>query len=285
LVHGRTLSGALVVTDLDGTLLRSDTRLSPFTTAALNRLIGRGMRFTFATSRSPDKALSLLKGLDLQHPAVCLNGAVVLDPLTAQWLSDSRMERSLVARLIEAGNTNGVPPFLLGENLGQDTLRYRVDGSNPFQQAFLAKLAGEPRLQPVRELHPLDKTLSVMFVDSHTRLQRLDDVLQRCFAGAAARCLMGNVYHEGGATLAVARADVDKVHGIEILCRRLGIDRKDVVVFGDHLNDLPMFGWAGTSVAVANAVPEVKRVATAHCASNDEDGVARYLCALCGLDG
>jgi hydroxymethylpyrimidine pyrophosphatase-like HAD family hydrolase len=74
------------------------------------------------------------------------------------------------------------------------------------------------------------------------------------------------------------------VHGIEILCRQLGIDRKDVVVFGDHLNDLPMFGWAGTSVAVANAVPEVKRVATAHCASNDEDGVARYLCAACGLD-
>jgi 5-amino-6-(5-phospho-D-ribitylamino)uracil phosphatase len=275
----------LYVTDLDGTLLRSDMRLSPFTLEALNRLIGQGVRITFATSRSPDKALSLLKGLDLRHPAVCLNGTVVVDPLTTRWLSDSPIESSLVVRLIEAGDEIGLAPLLLGEHLGRDCLRYRVGSSNAFQQSFLARLAGEARLQPANDLHPLNKTLSVMFVHSHAKLQQLDDVLRRRFGGIVEPHLMGDIYHAGAATLQVSRAGVDKVHGIEILCRRLGIDRENVVVFGDHSNDLPMFNWAGTSVAVANAVAEVKRAATHHCASNDEDGVARYLCAACGFDG
>jgi 5-amino-6-(5-phospho-D-ribitylamino)uracil phosphatase len=278
-------SSALYVTDLDGTLLRSDARLSPFTITVLNRLIGQGMRFTFATSRGPAKALSALEGLHLRHPAICLNGAVMVDPMTGRWLSDSPIEPSVVARLIEAGSDNGVSPFLLGEEGGRDCLLHRQANGNAFQQAFMAQRAGEPRLRPVHDLYPLDKTLAVVFVDSHVNLQRLHDLLQCCFAGAVTLRLMGDIYHEGGATLEVSRADVDKVHGIEILCRRLGIDRKDVVVFGDHLNDLPMFGWAGTSVAVANAVAEVKQAATTHCASNDEDGVAHYLRAFSGFGG
>jgi len=55
-------------------------------------------------------------------------------------------------------------------------------------------------------------------------------------------------------------------------------DPKDVTVFGDSVNDIGMFKLAGTSVAVSNALDEVKAVADVvlpH--SNDEDGVARYL--------
>ena len=55
-------------------------------------------------------------------------------------------------------------------------------------------------------------------------------------------------------------------------------DSKDITVFGDSVNDIGMFKLAGTSVAVSNALEEVKFVADVVLAhSNDEDGVARYL--------
>jgi hydroxymethylpyrimidine pyrophosphatase-like HAD family hydrolase len=49
------------------------------------------------------------------------------------------------------------------------------------------------------------------------------------------------------------------------------------MAFGDMPNDLPMLEWAGYSVAVANAHPEVLAVADEVTASNDDAGVARVL--------
>ena len=60
-------------------------------------------------------------------------------------------------------------------------------------------------------------------------------------------------------------------------CQRHGIDPSDVLAFGDRPNDLAMLQWAGHSVAVANAHPEVLGVADEVTASNDEGGVARVL--------
>ena len=274
---------SLYITDLDGTLLRSDASLSPFTKAVVNRLVGEGMQFTFATARSPDKALSLLKGLDLRCPAICLNGAVVVDPLSGRWLEDSSIEAEVVSRLIGAGVSGGIAPFLLGENEGRDCLMY-LPGGNDFQRLFIEKRAGEPRLKPSSRLSPLDKTLSVTFVGAHSRLERLSEDLHLAFADAVTLRLMRDICHEGGATLELSGRGVDKVHRIEKLCRELGISPSNVTVFGDHLNDLAMFRFAGTSVAVANAVPELKHEATRHCASNDEEGVALYLCEAFDLD-
>src|SRR5437868_7145764 len=136
---------SLYITDLDGTLLRSDTSLSAYAKAVVNRLVDAGGRFTFATSRSPDKALSLLKGLDLRYPAICLNGAVVVDPVSGRWIDDSSIEPDVVSQLIEAGVRRDVTPFLLGENDGRDCLMY-CPGDNAFRQLFIAKRVGESQI-------------------------------------------------------------------------------------------------------------------------------------------
>jgi hydroxymethylpyrimidine pyrophosphatase-like HAD family hydrolase len=58
----------------------------------------------------------------------------------------------------------------------------------------------------------------------------------------------------------------------------MGIDKRDVVVFGDNLNDIGMFEWAGKSIAVKNALDEVKEKADIILPyTNDEDAVAKYL--------
>ncbi|MCW8822025.1 MAG: HAD hydrolase family protein, partial [Sulfurovum sp.] len=70
----------------------------------------------------------------------------------------------------------------------------------------------------------------------------------------------------------------DKAHALQKVMDHLKRDPVDVTVFGDSINDIGMFKLAGTSVAVSNALDEVKAVADIippH--SNDEDGVAKYL--------
>ncbi|MEU5724967.1 HAD family hydrolase [Micromonospora sp. NPDC047738] len=59
------------------------------------------------------------------------------------------------------------------------------------------------------------------------------------------------------------------------LADELGTGR--MIAFGDNVNDVPLFGVADELCAVANAVPELRALATRTIRSNDEDGVARWL--------
>ena len=65
------------------------------------------------------------------------------------------------------------------------------------------------------------------------------------------------------------------------LCEVLGLSKDEVCVFGDYINDLPMFRAAGMAVAVGNADDEVKKKATFVSSSNNEDGVAKAVIRIC----
>ena len=69
--------------------------------------------------------------------------------------------------------------------------------------------------------------------------------------------------------------EATKARAIKRLEKLVGADR--VVAFGDNMNDLSMMEAADWSVAVANAIPEVKRAADEVIGSNSADAVARYI--------
>lgn len=66
---------------------------------------------------------------------------------------------------------------------------------------------------------------------------------------------------------------MDKTKGIEMFCRKLGISKEETMVFGDSFNDVRMVEWAGIGVAMGNAVPEVKNVASFVTEDIDRDGI------------
>jgi hydroxymethylpyrimidine pyrophosphatase-like HAD family hydrolase len=87
-------------------------------------------------------------------------------------------------------------------------------------------------------------------------------------------------WSSGTSLLEMSAPGVTKATTLALLCERLGIERSEVVAFGDMPNDLPMLSWAGTSYAMANAHPTVLDAADHVAPSNDEDGVARVLAGL-----
>jgi hydroxymethylpyrimidine pyrophosphatase-like HAD family hydrolase len=77
--------------------------------------------------------------------------------------------------------------------------------------------------------------------------------------------------------LEMSAGGVSKGSTLAALCASEGITSDQVLAFGDMPNDLPMLRWAGRSVAVANAHPEVLAAVGEVTASCDEDGVAQTL--------
>jgi len=70
---------------------------------------------------------------------------------------------------------------------------------------------------------------------------------------------------------------VQKASSLTTLLALLGHTAQDLMVIGDGLNDVPMFGIAGLAVAMDNASDEVKAHAHTTTASNNEDGAAKAI--------
>ncbi|MDR0897291.1 MAG: HAD family hydrolase [Oscillospiraceae bacterium] len=78
--------------------------------------------------------------------------------------------------------------------------------------------------------------------------------------------------------MTILHANAHKHLALAAVIERLGIDPSQVAVFGDDFNDMDMLSLPGVmSIAVANAIPEVKAVVAHVCGDCDDDGVAKWL--------
>jgi hypothetical protein len=82
------------------------------------------------------------------------------------------------------------------------------------------------------------------------------------------------VTHMGADAVELGPVGIDKSSGLAWLCAHLGIDRRDVVAFGDEYNDHAMLAWAGRGVAMGNAADATRAVADEVTLTNADDGVA-----------
>ena len=103
-------NSTLFVSDLDGTLMRNDERLSDYTILTVNELVGRGLAFTYATARSIESARTITGQLRLSLPVVTRNGCVLADNNTGRHLEkavftedETNLLRTLLPELPRCG--------------------------------------------------------------------------------------------------------------------------------------------------------------------------------------
>ena len=101
----------LYVSDLDGTLLRSDISASAYTNETINRLAGEGMLFSYATARSYNTSAKVTRGLDARIPLIVYNGAFVIDNATGKIMISNFFggeAKEMVSELRQIGEEIGV---------------------------------------------------------------------------------------------------------------------------------------------------------------------------------
>jgi hypothetical protein len=77
--------------------------------------------------------------------------------------------------------------------------------------------------------------------------------------------------------LDVTHVDANKGSVIDYLSRTLGIENRHIATIGDMENDVAMFDKSGFSIAMGNARPDVRSVATVTTSSNEDDGFANAM--------
>ena len=89
----------------------------------------------------------------------------------------------------------------------------------------------------------------------------------------------------GKRVLAVKARGVSKAEAIKKLAQKLDIQVKDIIAFGDEVNDIEMLTLAGLGIAMENADDVVKEAADVIAGNNDQDGVGKELEKILGNAG
>jgi Cof subfamily protein (haloacid dehalogenase superfamily) len=261
----------LVASDLDGTLLRPDETVSDRTRAALAAARDAGITVVLVSGRPPRSLGPIAERIGVGGVAICANGAVVWDLDRGTMLDYTPMAAELAARLVHALR-EAIPGALFAVELEQRFGREAgwTEGPVAAPADALEADALELITGPVTKLLVRHPTLPFAEVAERARETVGDDAV---------------VTWAGLRVVEISAAGVTKAYALERLCRRLGIAADEVVAVGDMPNDLPMLAWAGTSVAVANAAPEVLEAADEVTAANVEDGVALLLERVLAVNG
>ena len=253
-----------MATDLDGTLLDDRSRVSPRSAAAVAAARAAGIHVVPVTGRPPQATWPVLEGVDVGPYAVCSNGAVTVDVASREVLEEqtltSEIARGIVRRIREE---------LPG-------IRFATDNLDRFcyEPDFFKLPNGWDDV--VCELDDITDALDRPCVKLICRLPGLDalSLISELQAHVAEE---GHVTTSGLDWVDIGAPGVSKAYALEKVCARLGVHVDEVVAVGDNHNDLSVLAWAGTAVAPANAVAEVRSVVSRLLPTNDEDAVAVLL--------
>lgn len=266
----------LYVSDLDGTLLSSDVQISEKSLNILNSLIDEGMLFSAATARSIASVRPITEKLNLNLPVVLMNGVFVCDVKNKKNLLSAGIDSFAAKEIIRLIEEAGEAPFLYCEK-GDELLVYFTDLPLPEHKEYYAqrKKLTDKKFCPVNALKIKENETPVYFsfLNFYDKLKPLYDKISKI---KEVSCVFyKDSYTEKLWFLEVFSNKSSKPHGIEFIQKITGADR--VVVFGDNLNDIPMFEAADECYAVENAREEVKKIATGIIGSNNSDGVAEFI--------
>jgi HAD superfamily hydrolase (TIGR01484 family) len=270
----------LLALDIDGTLLKHDGTTDPRDAAAIVKARAAGITVTLATGRLASGSLAIARSLELDVPLVCADGATLVDPRTGAYLEARTLDVEVAEAIMLVLDAHALSRFVFthdvihGDELGRAHL--------PYVTAWTLDVRLHERLAeraPWRADGAITMAIGIGAEDSVARARA---IVARDHSATVD--LLGFPLRGGDHALRMLRRGVSKADGLARLCARLGIEREDVTVVGDWLNDLSMFAWAGRSFAMGQAPPSVRDAATdrLHATATTGGGVAEAIARAFG---
>ena len=268
------------VTDLDGTLLGRDARLSPRTRAGLAELLDDGLLLTVASARSVVAMQQMFDGLRLPLPVVEFNGAFISDLATGEHLVTNAIGADVVGDVYRTIGSAGFLPFVSTFDGDSDRFYYS-EIRNPGMKWYLDdRIANnDPRITMTDDLASRlsEQVASLTVIDRPEVVGDLHLKLMDEFGDVLSYVRFDSLYSLGWQWLTVHDARATKGQALLTMLCREGLDAAEVVAFGDSNGDLPLFRVADRSVAVANASARLMSVATEVIGANSDDSVVEFL--------
>lgn len=257
-----SVSNSLIVTDLDGTLLKNDKSISQKNLITLQEWTNCGGDFAIATGRSIISASHRISQLPITCSSIVFNGGILYDYLK----NSIEYQRDLPASYREVVATMLTLYPEIGVEIMTKDIIY-LPARNEIVERHMARESLENEDRDISDL-PASGASKVLFgVPSHQVDSFLKEI-QTCLPDEIYPVRTDENYCE------IMPKNIDKGSGLNKLKQLTQKRWECVIAFGDFFNDIPLFESATVSLATANAPDEVKRFADFIVSSNEEDAIA-----------
>ena len=266
----------MVASDLDGTLLRSDSTVSSRTRSAIAAAADAGLVIAFVTGRPPRWLHEVADDTGHTGVAAAANGALIYDLHTESVVAEHSMSPEQLRELTD--DLRAAFPevrFAVEYGLG---FGFEPGYHHEWEISPLLDRQGKPFPVPIQA--PLEEIIARSGVKllAKDRAADADD-----FRLAGTSLLAGRATVTSSSSfglLEIAAHGVTKATGLAEIAAAHGIAAEEIVAIGDMPNDVPMLEWVGESYAVANAHPAAIAAADHIVGSNDQDAVAMLIEAV-----
>lgn len=262
----------LLALDMDGTVLNSQKKISQATVSAVAELLNRGVNVVLSTGRGLAEISDYRDELKLMSYGILISGGMVYD---------FRNDKPLIL--------HPVP---------EDAMMTLID-SGEIERAMIHLLTVNDSIARAEDIAEMASFEMGIYQGMYERICTHCNDFRRYIREHPGEVIKVNIYHRSpesraksiervkhlGLTLAIAETtaleaspkDITKASGLRELCEFLNIDIADTVAVGDAFNDIEILQAAGLSVAMGNAIDEVKQLADFVTDDNDHDGVVTVI--------
>jgi len=255
----------LIVSDIDGTLVRQDKSLSEGVISAVGRARAAGIAVSLISARPPSGMLWIARRLELPGVIGAFNGGTIVETDGAV-ISADQLDPECAARTLALLEHPAVTPWLFTGGLWY---------ARAADDVYVPRERRAANIEPIIRdnfaglLAHTDKIVGVS--NDQALLARLDGDIAAAL-GRSATVGRSQPYY-----LDITAAQANKGDGVAALAAAIGVPLANVAVLGDERNDLPMFARAGLSIAMGQGPDAVRSAADQVTVSNEEDGAAQAI--------
>ena len=256
----------VVVSDLDGTLLNTEHRISDYTKSIFQELHNQNYLIVVATGRHHLDAMAIIEKLEVPVYLVSSNGARIHSPEKEELFSFN-LDSDVVKAALNVEIDPEITVVLFKENVWQ------TNKVSEKLNAFQEKLNYRPELVDYKKLEDFGAIKIFFSCDNHEKLVKLKDAILENSSE--------HLHHAFSLPTCLEFMDkaIDKAVAIETVLEKEGFTLEQVVSFGDGFNDVQMLSSSGKGLIMGNApvllketLPDLEVIKT-----NAEDGVAKYI--------
>lgn len=261
----------LIFSDIDGTLITRDQKVSAYTKKVIETLQNQGQDFYIATGRLYNLGRFVARQINDDVKIVASNGAVF--EYQSQ-LNKTLLGKASLQKIYEVAMENQLSTHFFTTDAAYYT--HEIPSILAKNAANLTNMGTAIKYEKLNSLEMLlahqDEIVNGITIDSGGQKKALEKAHQ-----LLSETDLVSVSSSGPNNIEIIPQNIDKATAIKQLQSLTGISKDQTIVFGDGKNDLGMMQQAKYSVAMANALPEVKKIANYSTLTNEQSGVAYYL--------
>ena len=271
---GEQMQYKLLCTDMDGTLLTSDKKITERTKRAIELAHERGVKIAVSTGRMFNSAYYYADLIGVKAPVISANGAFIREKDRDKVIYKSNLGYDNCKRIVEVLEKYGICPHFHTPN-----------------SIFSGDLVHSSKIySELNKYLPTDCKIAINIVDEWDKVFRdneedivkcigVDDDIEKVKKAKEELLAVEGieVVSSYSNNFEIMARGVSKGKGVELLAGFYGLTPEEIICVGDNENDISMIEYAGLGVAMGNAEDEVKAIAQFVTETNDCDGVAKVI--------